>query len=219
MKKSIFQFIALFLAEFIAYPLFRVYFFLVGIRVVHWHRYRQFLQNGKGVIIVLWHENFQVPIWVFRHRGIYALVSQHFDGEVIARILRRIGYQTIRGSSTRGGIQALEKLRQVLQRQGHIAITPDGPTGPRRKVKFGAVKLASETGIPILPLGYAATREKRMNSWDRFRVVLPFGQSVVYVGKPVYLPPLKSMKKLVKAAGELEAILNEADRKAESYLS
>ncbi len=219
MKKRVFQYLALFLAQFIAYPVFQLYFSLVNIRVIHWERYRRLLRNGQGVIIVLWHENFQVPIWVFRHRGIYALVSQHFDGEVIARILKRIGYRTIRGSSTRGGLQALEQLRQVLQNRGHIAITPDGPTGPRRKVKFGAVKLASETGIPILPLGYAATREKRMNSWDKFRVVLPFGRSVVYVGEPLYFPPLPSMKKLVQAARRLEDAINETDRKAEHYLS
>ncbi len=218
MKKRIQQSLILFLAQFIARPLFQLYFALVRIRVVHWQRYRQLSREEKGLIIVLWHENFQVPIWVFRHRGIVALVSQHFDGEVIARILKRIGYRTVRGSSTRGGVEALEKLRQALQQHAQIAITPDGPTGPRRKVKFGAVKLASELGVPVLPLGYAATREKRMRSWDRFRVVLPFSRSVVYVGEPIYFPPLGSMKKLVHAARQLEQALNDADTKAEHYL-
>ncbi len=218
MKKKLVQWIILFLAQFVAKPLFYGYFALIAIKVVHWKRYQELVKSGRGIVLVLWHENFQVPIWVFRHRGIFALVSQHFDGEVIARILKRIGYRTIRGSSTRGGVEALHQLRRVLQQRGQIAITPDGPTGPRRKVKFGAVKLAAETGAPILPLGYAATREKRMKSWDRFRVVLPFSRSVVYVGQPIYLQPLNSMRKIVAAAQQVEAAINEADRKAEQHL-
>ncbi len=218
MKKRFQQLAILFLAQFVARPVFLLYFSLVRIRVIHWERYRQLLRQQNGMIIVLWHENFQVPIWVFRHQKIVALVSQHFDGEVIARILKRIGYRTVRGSSTRGGVQALDKLRAMLQQNAQIAITPDGPTGPRRKVKFGAVKLAAELGVPVLPLGYAASREKRMRSWDRFRVVLPFSRAVVYVGEPIYYPPLGSMKKLVHAAQHLEQVLNAIDAKAERYL-
>jgi lysophospholipid acyltransferase (LPLAT)-like uncharacterized protein len=131
-------------------------------------------------IYAFWHESllaltrFRVPAHV--------LISQHADGELIAQVCRRIGFDVVRGSTTRGGGRALLELREVAC-HSHLAITPDGPRGPRRQVQPGVVALASCTGLPIVPVGVGFSRAWRAGSWDRFAIPKPFSTTVL-VGAP-----------------------------------
>ena len=134
------------------------------------------------------HGNILLAAHVHRDHGHPILISTHRDGEIIAQIAERMGFRTIRGSSTRGGTRAvLAMLREFRDRP--LAVTPDGPRGPRASVKPGLVQLAARGGWPLIPLGFAAARAKRLDSWDRFTIPRPFTRIVCVPGEPIPVPP------------------------------
>jgi len=146
------------------------------------------LRAGERCVFALWHARL-LPL-VFTHRGWGAgvLISQHRDGELIARIVERLGYTTARGSSTRGGEEGVREMLRLAESGRMLAITPDGPRGPAEQVKPGLVYLASRTGFPVVPVAAAAKRAWRFRSWDRFRLPWPFARVVVGYGAPIMVP-------------------------------
>ncbi len=122
----------------------------VGIEQVIGFRCRE---KGRVVLFTLWHDELFAPIYVHRHEDVVILVSESRDGEFVSRILNRFGYATIRGSSTRGGVKALKKLTKMVNNHPKdIAVTIDGPTGPRHIPKQGVIYLAWKLNIPIVPV-------------------------------------------------------------------
>lgn len=176
------------------------------------------LATGQPVITAFWHCRLLMMPFLFPPHVATVLISQHRDGELIARIAERLGYATVRGSATRGGVQAFRELLQVLSRGGHVAITPDGPKGPAERVKPGVIELARLSGRPILPAAFGAAPARRLKSWDRFLIPLPFARGVFVWGAPLTVPPELSRE----AAAELQTVLErrlqavtaEADRRA-----
>jgi len=144
--------------------------------------------NPRSVplLYAFWHESLLLPA-VLKAR-IHVLVSQHADGEFIAEICRHLRIRIIRGSTTRGGVQAIRKLVRA-SRKGHLAITPDGPRGPRRRVKPGLVYLAAQTGLPIVPAGIGYRRPWRLHSWDKFALPRPWSLATCVVAEPILVPP------------------------------
>lgn len=134
-----------------------------------------------------WHEYILLPLSLYGRRDIHVLISQHADGELIASIAEHLGFSTVRGSSTRGGIEAVRQLLRLGPNRD-VAVTPDGPRGPRRQVQPGLVYLAARTGLPVVPLGIGFDRPWRAGSWDRFALPRPFARGVVVTGVPVYVP-------------------------------
>ncbi len=219
MGKKIQQKIILFFAHIIAKPLLLIYQSTLAIRVVDKRWIREMRAKNQNYIICFWHENMILPLLVHRGYGIRVLVSQHFDGEIIARILHPFGLPTVRGSSTRGGGKAyLEMKHKMISQNVSTAFTPDGPTGPRRKMKLGAVRLASETGAPILPIGVASDRPRRLNSWDRLLLFLPGAKCVHKYGRPIYVPEGLSADELQDYAVKIGSVLDELDKEAEKWL-
>jgi lysophospholipid acyltransferase (LPLAT)-like uncharacterized protein len=116
-------------------------------------------REGKHVILAFWHgQQLMAPIG-YRGTGLHVLISRHGDGEIIARIIARFGYQAVRGSSTRGGAGALRALIKVCLSGRDVAVTPDGPKGPRHVAKLGVVQLAKATGLPIVPAAFACSKK------------------------------------------------------------
>jgi lysophospholipid acyltransferase (LPLAT)-like uncharacterized protein len=145
--------------------------------------------EGGTVIYAFWHQRLFPFVYTHRNRGVCVLISRHGDGEIIARIIERFGFTTARGSSTRGGSEALKFLTDKGRaRERDIAITPDGPKGPRYEAKLGAILLASRTGLPLFPAAWGGDRYWRIGSWDRFMIPKPFSRALVRV-KPFYVPP------------------------------
>lgn len=137
-------------------------------------------------IYIFWHEGLLAPLTT--PAKIRVLISQHTDGELIAQICRRLGIGVIRGSTARGGSQALlEMIRD--SGEAHLGITPDGPRGPRRELKPGAVMVASQSGLFIVPVGIGFVRAWRAGSWDRFAIPLPFSTLTGVIGEPIEVPP------------------------------
>jgi lysophospholipid acyltransferase (LPLAT)-like uncharacterized protein len=134
-------------------------------------------------IFSLWHGQLLPLIWYHRSEGVAIVVSEHRDGEMIARIASSIGYRLIRGSTTRGGERALLALVKELRSGGEVAVTPDGPKGPARSYAPGAVVAAQRAGAPILPIAAHADRAWHLSSWDRFMIPKPFANITVAYGK------------------------------------
>ncbi|HHE64483.1 MAG TPA: DUF374 domain-containing protein, partial [Bacteroidetes bacterium] len=181
--KKIYQKLILFFATVLARPILLLYRETLSIKIINKRYLKKFRSRNQNFILSFWHENMILPLLVHDGQGIHALVSKHFDGEIITRILRSFRLAAVRGSSTRGGKEAYQVLKRgMLNGPFEAAFTPDGPTGPRRKAKLGVVRLSSETGAPIIPIGVAATRYYRMGSWDRLLLILPFSRCVLYYG-------------------------------------
>ena len=174
---------------------------------------------GKNdpVIYVLWHGRLFFPVFCFRNRGIIALVSEHRDGEIITASLKSAGNDTVRGSTTRGGVKALARLVRLVKNGAQIAFTPDGPRGPKWHFQPGAVYVAAKTGIPIVPLGGSAKHAFYFKSWDSFQLPLPFSKGVFVVGEPYYVTGGLNEENIEFHRAELERrlinLIKEADEK------
>lgn len=150
--------------------------------------------RGERAIILLWHG--QMLAGTVAHRlPTRVLISEHRDGEIIARVVAHFGLGAVRGSSSRGGARALLEAAAVLKGGTDVAITPDGPRGPYRTFAAGALALAHRTGVPLVAIVTHADRAWRLRSWDRFEIPKPFARVVVE-----YLPP-----RFVQAADVREA--------------
>ncbi len=136
-------------------------------------------------IYAFWHES--ILVGAALKTRVHTLISQHADGELIAQVCQRLGIGVVRGSSTRGAEEALLQLRECSQHT-HIAVTPDGPKGPRRQIKRGLVFLASTTGLPVLGFGVGYSRAWRFGSWDHFALPRPFSTVWCVTAPPVHVP-------------------------------
>lgn len=144
--------------------------------------------EGPGTIYALWHSRILVSAATQGWQGAHVLISIHGDGEYIARAVERIGFRTIRGSTSRGGIEALRNAVKVLRAGGDVALTPDGPRGPRMRVQVGCVLMAMKSGAPIVPVAFECRRGRRLKSWDRFLVPSFFNRVHVRFGEPLVVP-------------------------------
>lgn len=145
-------------------------------------------RSGGHIILAFWHaQQLMIPAG-YRGTGAHVLISQHGDGEIIARIIARFGHQAVRGSSTRGGASALRALIKLGRAGQDLVVTPDGPKGPRQVAKLGVVQLAKATGLPIVPVAFACSSKHLFSSWDHFMVPYPFSRGLYIYGKPISVP-------------------------------
>jgi lysophospholipid acyltransferase (LPLAT)-like uncharacterized protein len=176
------------------------------------------VKDGGAAVYAFWHGRLLVPAYAFRGSGVSVMVSRHADGEVIARVAERLGFGTVRGSTTRGGAAALHDAIGVLRSGRAAAFTPDGPRGPREVAQPGAVFAASRAGAPLVPAGIGVRRAWVFGSWDRFRIPKPFTTVVVLAGEPLLPPADVSDGALeewrLRFERSLHALNEEADRRA-----
>jgi lysophospholipid acyltransferase (LPLAT)-like uncharacterized protein len=154
------------------------------------------LQQQGGVILVTWHGQSLIPVARCRGRGYIGLVSLSRDGDLLAEFFRKMGWRTIRGSTGRGGARAAKMAVRALtamdRNEGSgvmLAVTPDGPRGPSRRVQPGAVFLAQKSGKPLVPVGIGVERAWQAKSWDRFLIPMPFSRVVWLYGEPIPVGP------------------------------
>jgi lysophospholipid acyltransferase (LPLAT)-like uncharacterized protein len=163
---------------------------------------------GRPVIFVLWHGHL-LPL-VHRHRGtgVVALVSEHADGEYITRVMEHKGLGTARGSSTRGGMRGLRRLIRAAREGRDLAVTADGPRGPARVFKPGALLAAQTTGLPVVPVAAGASAAWTLSSWDGFLVPRPLSVVHLAYGEPRCVERDWGREQLERLAGELGAELD-----------
>jgi lysophospholipid acyltransferase (LPLAT)-like uncharacterized protein len=151
---------------------------------------------GQQAIFCVWHNRLALSMVVYRDHicatgrtpRLAALVSASKDGAILARVLEHFNVEPVRGSSSRRGPQALRELTSCAERGCDLAITPDGPRGPRYVVQPGIISLAQLTGLPIVPISYHYNRKISLKSWDRFQIPLPFSRGIMRVGHPILVP-------------------------------
>jgi hypothetical protein len=173
----------------------------------------------KG-LLCFWHQctlpSTHYPL--FRAYKPTILVSQSFDGELIARTLESFGFLTVRGSSSRGGLKGLIGLKKVVERGGKAVFTADGPRGPVYESKMGPVKLSELTGQPIASFHLLPERTWVVNSWDHFLIPKPFTRIVVSWGHHTQVPHGASDELMEEKRRELTANLEGARHQAETWL-
>jgi len=163
--------------------------------------------GGAPLIFAVWHSRILLLPYLYRGRRLRVLASRSRDGEVVARLLARFGLETVRGSSSRGGAEALRRLVRSLDEGWGVVVVPDGPKGPREIVKPGIVTLAALSGAAVVPLAVGASSDWRMASWDGFRIPRPFSRCVVRFGEPIRVPSRGAREAQEAARKEIEAAL------------
>jgi len=142
---------------------------------------------ARPAILIMWHESIFLPIGLGFQSPVALLVSQHRDANWLTMAAAGMGFDVVRGSTTRGGGAALRKLKE-LSRTHSMVITPDGPTGPRRSMNMGALYLASLLQMPLIPIGVGLRNPWRLNTWDRFAVPKLGHRARIIFGAPIELP-------------------------------
>jgi hypothetical protein len=176
-------------------------------------------REGRRPIFAFWHGRILAATLYFRDRGIVVITSENFDGEWIARIIRRFGYDTARGSTSRGGVRALVQLRRDLAEGRPAAFTVDGPRGPARVAQPGAVWLASASGQPIVPFHIEAKAFWTVESWDRHQVPKPGSDVAIAIGEPIDVPPKADEAGIEAMRQELEQVLGRLETQALAMLT
>lgn len=148
-------------------------------------------ERQQPVVFALWHCHvfFMPMLRRLARRPLVVLLSAHRDAQIVGVAARMRGVELVAGSSTRGGVRAYLQLLQLLRRGSSVCITPDGPRGPAREVKTGIVHLAQRSGCLLVPMGLAVSRQRRLRSWDRTLLPLPFGRVVITLGEPIPVEP------------------------------
>ena len=172
------------------------------------------VRSGRQPIMAFWHGRILPATVFFRRRGIIVITSENFDGEWIAGIIERFGYGTARGSTSRGGRKALLQLARDMAAGKPAGFTIDGPRGPARVARPGAVWLAKTTGNPVLPFHAEADRHWTANSWDRTQIPKPFATVALAVGEPLEVPADAGDEVLEAARCELESRLQALEARA-----
>ena len=180
--------------------------------------YDAVLRSGRQPVLAFWHGRIFAATYFFQRRGIVVITSENFDGEWIAGIIRRFGYGTARGSTSRGARRALLQLRREMASGKAAAFTVDGPRGPARVAQPGAVWLAKATGNPVVPFHLEADRAWTMKSWDRTQVPKPFARVAVAIGEPFEVPADADETAIESARSGLDARLRALETRATELL-
>jgi lysophospholipid acyltransferase (LPLAT)-like uncharacterized protein len=167
-------------------------------------------------IYIFWHENLLLPLYHYGRSDIWVLISEHADGQLITEVCRHLRFRTVAGSSTRGGVRAIRRMLR-LSVHAHLAITPDGPRGPRREVQLGLVYLAARTGLPIVPVGIGYYRPWRAKSWDRFALPRPFSRGNSVTAQPIVVPTDSGKEQLETYRRQIESVMDRVTALAEHW--
>lgn len=197
------------LADWAFFLLIRIIGLTIRYETEGWENFEAIEGANKLPIYSFWHDRIFAGTYFFRNRGIVVMSSQSKDGEYIARFIKRLGYGTIRGSSTRGGTKALVEMIRAMKQGLPMAFSLDGPKGPRYVAKSGAVLLAKKTGNPMMPFVVECRHFFRLKSWDRMQIPRPFTRAKVIIDKPIYVSPDAGEDDLQNGLAQLQSSLDE----------
>lgn len=156
---------------------------------VNKEKFNDYIKSNKPFILSAWHCNVFAGVIMIENLNFHILISQSRDGDLIDTIAKKFKNTSVRGSSSKGGIQALKTLIKLAKENKRIVITPDGPKGPAFKVQDGIITLASKTGIPIIAFHFESTKQKIAKSWDSTRIPFLFNTIIIRYSDPIFIPP------------------------------
>jgi lysophospholipid acyltransferase (LPLAT)-like uncharacterized protein len=173
--------------------------------------------DGRFMIFAFWHGRMLMAPFFYRGKRLKILISQHADGELISRVMMRFGFGSVRGSTRRGGKEAFLELIRTCQQGLDVAITPDGPRGPKYVVQKGVIELARQTGLPIVPYSYSTHHRIHCPSWDEFVIPRPFTRGVVIWGQPLWVNSAANAVEQETCRQELETRLRRLTELADVF--
>jgi lysophospholipid acyltransferase (LPLAT)-like uncharacterized protein len=168
-------------------------------------------------VIAFWHGTMLLPWYLHGNPNVVALTSKSKDGDMLAKLLKKWNYKVVRGSSSSGGEIALGIMVDYAKNNFSIAITPDGPRGPRHKFKAGAVVTAKKSGLPILLVGIGHRKKKILRNWDRFEVPYFFSKTKVVYSDPIYVNANLTYDETSKMISFCETELNRLQNEAQKF--
>ncbi|MBT5031523.1 MAG: lysophospholipid acyltransferase family protein [Proteobacteria bacterium] len=171
--------------------------------------------DAPGFIFAFWHNRQIILPIVSSKSQIHCLISASKDGSYVAAIVRLFGKKSIRGSSSRGGFEAMKEMMRVLKAGDCVAITPDGPRGPAGEVNPGIIQMAQAVGVPIIPVAFDSTKKKVFSSWDKFILPYPFSKIAIVFGRPIEIAVAESIE---SGCEKVRIGLNASVEKATSML-
>jgi lysophospholipid acyltransferase (LPLAT)-like uncharacterized protein len=192
------------------YRFARAYAWTLRLKIENENEWMDYLKNGGTVLICVWHQQFFSGIRHFRNYKKFnpgIMISRSKDGEIVAGIAKRAGWHPVRGSSSRGGREALKNMIANLKKTKLAAHIVDGPLGPLGKVKAGAIRLAHAADAAIVPLCVYAENGWHFNSWDKFLLPKPFSKVLLRFGKMIKFDKVKDEEAFEKQRMQLEDIL------------
>lgn len=169
-------------------------------------------------VLAFWHGSMLLPWYVHRRKKMIALISKSKDGDLLARVLKNWKYGVIRGSSSTGGDVALGIMVDYGKNKHSITITPDGPRGPRHKLKAGAVIAAKKSGLPLILTGVGIQNKRSLNSWDSFSIPKFFTNATLIYSDPIYINKDLTYEETSKIIDECEIKMNKLQEEAENQL-
>ena len=176
-------------------PIYKAYMhfvFLTSKRVFYnFDPMKEEYEKGASLLSAIWHQDVMLQPFTFRDFNVVTMVSKSNIGEVMAKVVRRIGFIPVRGGTSMAGSEALTDVIDYVRTHQKIffGITVDGSRGPRYKVKRGIIVVAKEAGVPIYPVRASAKRRAELKTWDRTLVPIPFNEFVYFCREPVFVPP------------------------------
>ncbi|MFZ0799008.1 MAG: lysophospholipid acyltransferase family protein [Terriglobales bacterium] len=173
----------------------------------------------KPVIYSFWHRAVFASAWLWRKTGIAVMVSRSFDGEYIARTIEKLGFVAVRGSSSRGGVQALLGLKNRLERGTPVAFTIDGPRGPKYVAKPGPVLLSRASAVPMAAFYVALSDAWVLHTWDALMIPKPFSKALVRFSAKVQVPAASEDVQMAEFYRQLQAALERVTRFAEEHVA
>lgn len=186
--------------------------------VMGWENWEAARRTDNRIILAFWHREIFSAIWFWRKRDIVVMTSQNFDGEYITRIIQKHGYEAARGSSSRGGTQALREMIQATRRGVDTALTVDGPRGPCSVAKPGAVLLARATGAAILCFHISAGKTRVFpKSWDHTEIPRLRSSIVIFIAPPIFVDRVADGQEQARKLAEVQATLDGLAQQGEEW--
>jgi len=174
-------------------------------------------EKKTNYVLAFWHGSMLLLWYLHRNQDLVALISKSKDGDLLSNLLKHWGYTVVRGSSTEGGNVALGIIVDYARNKNSIVITPDGPRGPRHKIKAGAVITAKKSGIPLVMVGLGFKKKKHLKSWDRFEIPGLFSDAKIVYSDPIYIDKNLNYEQTSEVIKRSEEILNHINDEANRF--
>lgn len=180
--------------------------------------YDELQARPESQIYAGWHGKTFIAATLFRKKGVWTIISQSNDGDMQNRIFRRFGFNTVRGSTGRGGVKALIECIRILKQGAVMAFTPDGPRGPSGVVQEGIMLMAQKSGALLVPVGVSARWKMHAPTWDRYMVPFPFSRAIMIFGKPIHVPTEADAEQVEAYRQELEREIHRLEKEADERM-
>ncbi len=207
-QKIFLRFVGIKLSSF----LFNVLLKTVRIKVHNFDVIKNLENENRNYIVAFWHSSMLIGWYLQKNKKFAALVSQSKDGDILTSILEKWNFYVVRGSSNKGGHDALDYMIQLIKGNYNLAITPDGPTGPSYKMKPGAVIVSHRTQAPLILLGIRIKNKWQLKSWDKFEIPKPFSNVEVIYSNPILISKNSTREEINIIIQECETKLNELQK-------